>query len=169
MTINILTEVRPEFGFHYKKLAEQVIGHVLDEEAFPYEAEVNLTLTDDAQIREINREMRQIDAATDVLSFPMVDYEGPADYGLLEEAPDSYVNPDTGEIVLGDIVISVDHVKSQAQEYGHSEKREYAFLITHSMLHLLGYDHMEEDERLQMEERQRTLLDQLGIGRAKEV
>ena len=167
MTINILTGVSPGFSFHYKKLAEQVILCALDAEGFPYEAEVNLTLTDDARIREINREMRGIDAATDVLSFPMVDYDAPADYTILEAQDEAYANPDTGEIMLGDIVISVDHLRQQAKEYGHSEKREYAFLITHSMLHLMGYDHMEDEERIQMEERQRVILNQLGISRTQ--
>ncbi len=167
MTINILTETRPDLPFHYRKLAERVILCALDAEDFPYETEVNLTLTDDARIREINRDMRGIDASTDVLSFPMVDYDAPADYSLLEKNAEAYANPDTGEIMLGDIVISVDHLKLQAEEYGHSEKREYAFLITHSMLHLIGYDHMEDAERTLMEERQRVILDQLGISRTR--
>ncbi|MBE5960370.1 MAG: rRNA maturation RNase YbeY, partial [Lachnospiraceae bacterium] len=102
---------------------------------------------------------------TDVLSFPMVDYEVPSDFDHLEESADDYFNPETGELLFGDIVISVDKVISQAEEYGHSTERELAFLVAHSMLHLCGYDHMEDEERLVMEERQKQILDQLNITR----
>ena len=107
-------------------------------------------------------EQRQIDRATDVLSFPMVDYECPGEFDFLEERDDCF-NPETGELVLGDIVISKEKVVSQAEEFGHSLKREFAFLIAHSMLHLSGYDHIEEDERLEMEEKQRELMNKLNI------
>lgn len=165
MTINIICEVKPEFHFHYRKLAETVIEASLDAEQFPYEAEVNLTLVDNEIIHEINRETRQIDAPTDVLSFPMLAYDAPADFDGIEDAWGDTVNPDTGEVMLGDIVLSVDRVRSQAVEYGHSEKREYAFLITHSMLHLMGYDHMEPEEAEQMQARQRVILEHLKIFR----
>lgn len=165
MTINIINEVKVPFHFHYRELANTVIMAAMDWEEFPYEAEVNLTLVDNEMIREINDCHRQIDKATDVLSFPMISYDAPADYSLLEEAVDAYINPDTGEVMLGDIVISVDKVLSQAEEYGHSPKREYAFLIVHSMLHLFGYDHMEAEEAKLMERRQREILDHLKINR----
>ena len=102
----------------------------------PYETEVSLLLTTDEEIKEINRMQRQIDRATDVLSFPMADYETPGDFSHLDEDAGLF-HPDTGELMLGDIVISVDKVFEQAEEYGHSLLREYAFLIAHSMLHLL--------------------------------
>lgn len=165
MTINIICEVKPEFHFHYRKLAEAVIEASLDAEQFPYEAEVNLTLVDNGIIHEINRETRQIDTPTDVLSFPMLDYDSPADFDGIEELWGDTINPDTGEVMLGDIVLSVDRVRSQAEEYGHSEKREYAFLITHSMLHLMGYDHMEPEEEQEMQEHQRKILERLKIFR----
>ncbi len=164
MTLNIICEVHPEFSFHYKKLAKELVLAVMDQEGFSYDPEINLTLVDDAGIHEINREFRGIDRATDVLSFPMIEYETPADFSGIETQWD-VVNPDTGEVMLGDIVISVDRVKSQAEEYGHSQKREYAFLIVHSMLHLFGYDHMEPEEAKIMEERQRMVLDALRICR----
>lgn len=110
----------------------------------------------------MNAEFREIDRATDVLSFPMVDYEEPGEFEFLEEA-DEYFHPETGELMLGDIVISKEKVLSQSEEYGHSPRREYAFLIAHSMLHLMGYDHMEEEERLCMEAKQRDILDRLNI------
>ena len=114
------------------------------------------------QIQEMNVNFRNIDRATDVLSFPMVDYEVPGEFDFLEYRDDCF-NPETGELVLGDIVISKEKVISQAEEFGHSIKREYAFLIAHSMLHLSGYDHMEENERLEMERMQRELMEKLNI------
>ena len=107
--------------------------------------------------------MRQIDNPTDVLSFPMCDFETPGDFSLLEETPEEYFNPDTGELMMGDIVISVEKVKEQAEKYGHSETRELAFLVAHSMLHLFGYDHMEEQEAKIMEEKQKEILEQMNI------
>lgn len=148
----------------YQELAEKVADAVLDFENCPYEAQVELLLTMNEEIREINKEYREIDRATDVLSFPMIEYDRPADFDFLEE-DDSYFDLDSGELMLGNIVISKEKVLSQAEEYGHSVKREYAFLIAHSMLHLLGYDHMEEEERAVMEAKQREVLEQLGITR----
>ena len=165
MTINIICETTPGFSFHYKKLAEEVIEQSLDTEGFPYEAEVNLTLVDEERIHEINLDMRQIDAPTDVLSFPMIAYEYPADFDGVDDQLDDCVNPDTGEVLLGDIVICVQRVYQQAEEYGHSVKREYAFLITHSMLHLMGYDHMALEDAELMEAHQRKILDTMGITR----
>ena len=165
MTINIVCEVKPEFQFHYRVLAGKVIEMALDLEEFPYECEVSLTLTDNDEIHQINLETRDIDRPTDVLSFPMLEYESPADYTGIEEQWEGILNPDTEEVMLGDIVISVDKVKEQANAYGHSEKREYAFLIAHSMLHLLGYDHMKPEEAAVMEEHQRHIMDALKIYR----
>ena len=94
----------------------------------------------------------------------MLEYETPGDLSGIEETADAF-NPETGELMLGDIVISKDRVVGQAEEYGHSVRREYAFLIAHSMLHLLGYDHMEEEERRLMEDRQRDIMEKAGIPR----
>ena len=165
MTLNLEDEYGLELGIDYEGTASLVISQVLEEEGCPYEAEVNLTLVDNEAIREINASYRQIDRATDVLSFPLLSYEQPGDFSQVENLLDDNINPDTGEVMLGDIVISVDKVKEQAEEYGHSEKREYAFLIVHSMLHLFGYDHMEPDEEKVMQEHQRTILDMLNIQR----
>lgn len=157
--------IQPEFDFDYEEVARKVIEFSLEHENFPYEAEVNLILTDNDGIWAINKEYRQIDRPTDVLSFPMLSYETPGDFSFLEEENEDDFNPDTGEVILGDIIISVDKVYEQAAEYGHSTKREFAFLITHSMLHLFGYDHMEPDEAAVMEDHQRKILDALGIKR----
>lgn len=145
-----------------KELAEEVAEAALDYIGCPYEAEINLLLTMNGEIQQMNQEFREIDRPTDVLSFPMVDYEEPGDFSFLEEC-DAYFNPETGELVLGDIVISKEKVIAQAKEYGHSIKREFAFLIAHSVLHLSGYDHMEEEERIQMEQFQREILEKLDI------
>lgn len=165
MTISIEYEAEKKLDLPYETIIRDVVEASLDYEKCPYEAEVNVILTDNEAIREINREQRQIDSATDVLSFPMVDYETPSDFDHVEEAVEDYFNPETGELMLGDIVISVEKVEEQAEKYGHSQTRELAFLVAHSMLHLCGYDHMEEDERLEMEERQRAILDTRGYTR----
>ncbi len=146
----------------YKELAEKVINASLDYVQCPYEVEVNLLLTMNEDMQRINQEQRGIDKPTDVLSFPMIDYQIPGDFDFLEEN-DMYFEPDSGELLLGDIVISKEKILSQAKEYGHTIEREYAFLIAHSMLHLFGYDHMEEAERMEMEQMQREILEQLQI------
>lgn len=157
-------EVEVPFEFDYKEVAKQVIDMALDMEEFPFESEVDITLTDDAAIQEINKEFRQLDKSTDVLSFPLIEYKSAGDFSDLENQDDIF-NPETGEAMLGDIVISVEHVLKQAEEYGHSIKREYAFLIAHSMLHLMGYDHMTPPEAKVMEEKQENILNALNITR----
>ena len=147
-----------------KELAEKVINAALDYVDCPYEVEVNLLLTMNDEIREMNQNFRSIDRPTDVLSFPMIDYEEAGNFDFLENEIDVF-HPESGELMLGDIVISKEKVISQAEEYGHSIEREYAFLIAHSMLHLFGYDHMEDDERIIMEQKQREILEVLEIVR----
>ncbi len=169
MTLNFENEGGFSFPFDPEALACQVAEQVLDMEQCPYEAEVELILTDPETIRRMNREFRGIDRETDVLSFPMVEYPQPASFDFLEtEAGDGCFHPDSGELLLGDIVISVERAKAQAEEYGHSLKREYAFLVAHSMLHLLGYDHMTPDEAAVMEQKQEAALQALGITREQE-
>lgn len=165
MTITIEYETEETLGLPYEDIIDQVVEESLDYVECPYDAEVNVLLTDNQGIRQINLDMRQIDSPTDVLSFPMCDFETPGDFSRLEETPEEYFNPDTGELMLGDIVISVEKVKEQALKYGHSETRELAFLVAHSMLHLSGYDHMEEEERLRMEDMQREILERKGYRR----
>ena len=126
---------------------------------------MNLLLTSNEEIHRMNREYRDVDRPTDVLSFPQVEYESPVDFSWAEAHERDCFDPDTGELILGDIIISVDRVKEQAESYGHSQKREFAFLVAHSMLHLCGYDHMEEDEAKVMEAKQEQVLASLGITR----
>lgn len=163
MSLLIETEVDVKFDFDYEEIAERVVEFALDHEGFPYECEVTLTLTDNEGIHEINRTYREIDNPTDVLSFPMISYEEAGDFSKLEEDYDDNFNPDTGEIMLGDIIISVDKVFEQAENYGHSVLREFAFLILHSMLHLFGYDHMTPEEAAVMEEKQKIILEKMQI------
>jgi probable rRNA maturation factor len=163
MTFNFEYEAKQQLDFDYEELIKRVVEACLDYEACPYETEVNILFTNDEEIQQINQEFRQIDAATDVLSFPSIEYETPGDFTMLEENVVDWFHPETGELLLGDIVISVDRAKLQAMEYGHSLEREIAFLTAHSMFHLMGYDHMEEDERIRMEEKQKNVLDKLQI------
>ena len=164
MTYGFENEVEAEFDFDAREVFKKAVDAVLDEEGCPYEAEVNLLITDPSSMKEINSKQRGIDAETDVLSFPMVDFIAPGDFGPLEDDGDNF-NIETGELMLGDIVLSDEKIRLQAREYGHSEKREYAFLIVHSMLHLIGYDHMKEEDALLMEEKQRVIMDILDISR----
>lgn len=126
----------------------------LEEENISEAAEVSLTIVNNEEIRELNREHRQKDSATDVLSFP------------LGENGEFDTDPETNRIMLGDIVISAERAEQQAEEYGHSFEREMCFLATHSMFHLLGYDHevSEEEEKI-MFDKQKRVLEKVGINR----
>ena len=164
MSLYLETEGTVDLPFDAEETAALVADAALEYIGCPYEAEVDLLLTHDEETREMNREHRNIDRPTDVLSFPMLEYETPGDFSGFEDMPD-YFDPESGELLLGDIVISLDRVKAQAEEYGHSVRREYAFLIAHSMLHLFGFDHMEEDERTVMEQKQRDIMEKIQIMR----
>ncbi len=146
-------------------LAQRVAEAALDYVGCPYEVEINLLLTDNSSIRKMNQKYRKIDRATDVLSFPMLEYDAPSDFSSAEAGVCTCFNPETGELVLGDIVLSVEKMKEQAARYGHSEEREFAFLVVHSVLHLCGYDHMTPTEAKGMEDRQAAILDSLNICR----
>ena len=164
MTIQIDYETERRLDIDYTKLANLVAEQILNTEKCPYEVSVNLVLTDNEEIKNVNTEFRGIQAPTDVLSFPMIPFETPADYSVVEDQ-DEYFDLDTDELLLGDVMISVDRVFSQAEEYGHSTEREFSFLFAHSMLHLLGYDHMEPEEAAVMERKQSEALKILGINR----
>ena len=143
-----------------EKLLQEVIPAVLRSEDIYWGCEINVLLTDDAGIRQINADMRGVDAPTDVLSFPMFDLK-PGDKPTEADA-----DPGSRLIPLGDMVLNLDRVKSQALEYGHSERREAAYLAVHSVLHLLGYDHLDEGpEKAQMRAREEAILDSLGLAR----
>jgi len=159
------TPINPNFSFDVHQIVCMVMEQVLDTEQCPYEASVNVLLTDDDGIRAFNAKHRDIDTPTDVLSFPNIFYDTPGDFTQVEASEFDCFDPDSGELLLGDIIISVEKVKSQAVLYGHSEKREFAFLVAHSMLHLCGYDHMTEEDAHIMENKQDMILNALGITR----
>lgn len=142
-----------------KKAIKDVCEAVLAEEECGFDAEISVTLTDNAAIREINREQRGIDKATDVLSFPMLEFDE-------DGQADGEYEMDGDLVMLGDIVISMERAREQSEEYGHSMLREVAFLTAHSMLHLLGYDHVDDKAGEEiMCEKQEKVLNLLGIRR----
>lgn len=165
MTVLASNESGLDFPLDYEAIAARLLEGVLEHERCPYEAEVSLALMAEEEIRELNRKYRGIDAPTDVLSFPMAEFAEPADFSRLEAEGQCCFHPESGELLLGDIFISIPHVLAQAEAYGHTALREFSFLVVHSLLHLLGYDHMEEGEAAAMEQRQREILDSLEIHR----
>lgn len=142
------------------KLIEDTIRLCMKSEKLDKDYEVSVIIVDDREIRDINREHRNIDKATDVLSFPMAEFIN----GRLISDEGDY-NPDSEELILGDIIISAETAKRQAEEYGHSFEREIAFLTAHSCFHLLGYDHMSEPEEKIMIEKQENILTGMGLKR----
>lgn len=135
-----------------------VCCEIMKNEECNFDAQISLTFTDNEGIREINREYRDTDRATDVLSFPMLEF--------CEDEEDAEYETENGLVLLGDIVISIERAKEQAAEFGHSIRRELAFLTAHSMLHLLGYDHVDDPEgEKMMIEKQDNALNALGLTR----
>ncbi|MBQ3567997.1 MAG: rRNA maturation RNase YbeY [Anaerotignum sp.] len=156
-TVNLLIDNRteelltPELEEAIRKAAAESLKY----EEFDENCEISVSIVDNEEIRQINKQFRNIDRATDVLSFPMLTFE---------EGEEAEVN-ENDEIILGDIIISLERAREQAEEYGHSLKREVAFLTAHSMLHLLGYDHMEPEEEAEMFGRQKEILLNAGFPR----
>lgn len=140
-----------------EEIIKKVVSTVLEEEGIKHELDIYITLTNDEEIHKINKEYRDVDRPTDVLSFPMFERE---EIDSLKQAKEDDV-----EEILGDIIISIPRVISQAEEYGHSYERELAYLTTHGMLHLLGYDHMVDDEKAIMREHEEAVLSILNINR----
>ncbi|MCR5632036.1 MAG: rRNA maturation RNase YbeY [Eubacterium sp.] len=165
MSIFISNESDIEYPKEYDDIIRDVVLGSIEFLKCPYECEVSVTLVDNDEIHEINKSERGIDSPTDVLSFPMLDFDKPNDLSYIEKYPQDYFNPETDELLLGDIVISLDKVKSQAEAYGHSDKREIAFLVAHSCLHLFGYDHIDENDRMEMEKLQNEILEKKGYTR----
>lgn len=158
MQIYIENHTNIYFDFRgYKKLIETVIKTVFEMKDIPDEFDVNVMIVDPAEIREINAQTRGIDSVTDVLSFPYQEFDEP---GVFDD-PDI----EEDEVILGDIVICADRVVEQAREFGHSQKRELAYLVTHSMLHLIGYDHMTPEDEEQMSAEAEKIMIALNITR----
>ena len=140
--------------YKLKMLLRRAVEETLRYESYQNDVEVSITLTDDAGIHELNQRFRGVDAPTDVLSFPLIDYEDDCGEPLIDEIANS----------LGDIVLNLQRAKTQAEEFGHSFEREAAFLTVHSMLHLLGYDHeLSEGDDADMRRRQREIMGRMGL------
>lgn len=155
MTVLIDNRTEELLAAELEDAIRKAAAEALNYEAFDEDCEISVSIVDNEEIRQINKQFRNIDRATDVLSFPMLTFV---------EGEEAEVN-ENDEIILGDIIISLERAREQAAEYGHSLKREIAFLTAHSMLHLLGYDHMEPEEEAEMFRRQKEILLQAGFPR----
>lgn len=159
--ILVTTEKRSLMRKGMTPLIKRVIRGVLTWEGVEVPCEINVLITDDMGIKKLNKQNRKIDKTTDVLSFPMFDFK-PGNPPTEETAE---LDPVSERLPLGDIAFSLERVKAQAEEYGHSNEREVGFLIVHSMLHLLGYDHMDDANTALMEDRQKEILNKLELYR----
>ena len=156
MKVEVIDMLETQESAEYVQVLQMVAETAVKEQTGREDWELTVTLTDNEQIRQLNKEYRQIDSPTDVLSFPLWEVSQ-------EENP--FVNPETDCGMLGDIVISLPRVKEQAEEYGHSCKREAAYLCVHGVLHLLGYDHMTEEEKNAMRKKEEELLLKMNMTR----
>ena len=162
MNHEILIDTEVEGAEPCAELLRKVIPAALEAEGVPFSCEVDVLFTDDAGIRAINLEQRGIDAPTDVLSFPMFQLTP----GVPPAPEEVEADPGTGLVPLGDMVISLERARAQGEEYGHGPRRETAYLAVHSVLHLLGYDHLDEGPmKAQMRAREEAILARLGLGR----
>jgi len=134
----------------FESLLKQIVSDILDMEGVNRDGEVSITLVDNQEIQDLNKEYRGLDEATDVLAFPV-------EKGDFSDHP--------GPVLLGDVIVSTDKASAQAQEYGHSLTRELSFLVAHGLLHLLGYQHEDPKQQKEMEEKSEKILDALNIGR----
>ena len=155
-----------EVSDEFTNRLEKVIEFALKEEKVTISSEISLLFVDNEEIREINNETRNIDRVTDVLSFPMLDYpEKKVFKEVYTENDFSEADFDGENLVLGDIVLSLERALEQSKEYEHSYEREASYLVVHSVLHLLGYDHMEDDDKIKMRKREEEILNALDIRR----
>lgn len=167
MTINIDKEVDNKFFEveNYEDIIKEVVNESLDLEECQFEVELNIILTDNDAIKEINKQYRDKDMPTDVLSFPMIEFDDIGKISEISSEMNLLFNGETGELILGDIIISLDKLVSQAHSYNHSQERELGFLIAHSMLHLMGYDHLVKEEEEEMKYKQELILSKVGLKR----
>lgn len=158
MKVFIENESRVVFDFKdIERVIRKAVKTVMEDKKIPMDLDVNVLLTVPSSIRLINREMRGIDSVTDVLSFPYFEYSKPGRFPKKTK--------ESQEQILGDIVLCASKVKEQAKKYGHSQKRELAFLIVHSMLHLIGYDHIDPDDAVLMQKEEKRFMELLKINR----
>ena len=165
MNHEILIETEVDGAEPYADLLRRVIPAALEAEGVTFPCEVDVLFTDDEGIHQINRAQRQVDSPTDVLSFPMFSLQP----GVPPMAEEVEADPETGLVPLGDMVISLERAEAQGEEYGHGTQREVAYLAVHSVLHLLGYDHLDEGPmKAQMRAREEAILGALGITRGED-
>jgi len=157
MQIEIINELNIPLSGRQADLLKEIITYTVKTEAGSEAFEVSLTITNNQQIRQLNKEYRNIDRETDVLSFPLLDFDG---YTEQEQSytDEENIDPETGNVLLGDIVLSYEKAVAQADEYGHSVERELCYLCVHSVLHLLGYDHLKEEDKALMRAREEEIL-----------
>lgn len=154
LTVYFENQNEKDITYKLKMLLRRAIAETLAYEQYNNDVQVSVTLTDDEGIHELNARFRGVDAPTDVLSFPLFDFEGETDEPPIDEM----------ENMLGDIVLNLNRARTQAEEFGHSFEREAAFLTVHSMLHLLGYDHeTDEQDELDMRARQSAIMERMGL------
>lgn len=165
MQIDIQWEVKEQTSLDYEKIIQDIVEESLDYVSCPYDVSLSVSFIESEEMRELNLSQRGINYATDVLSFPLLSLDPPGSFPESLEEEWGNFDPETGELMLGDIVLNWDKVKEQAENYGHSLERELAFLIAHSLLHLFSYDHMEEEERKEMEQKQEEILENRGYYR----
>ncbi len=163
ITIDFVSEIEgEEFSPSLRAYMKTAFNAAVKQYALPYAASVTVTLVDEESIREYNKENRNIDSVTDVLSFPLQDfYEGEADFDAVSDAEFD----EDGSLMLGDVVICLNVAKKQAEEYGHSLERETVYLFVHSILHLLGFDHMEDEEKARMRAAEEKIMTKIGLTR----
>ena len=163
----IINDNNYEFDFNYEEDFKNVAYHILEQEKCCEKMNICISLVDEETIMQLNNENRGINKITDVLSFPGIDFDKPANFSILDNKTVKIecFEPDTESFFLGDVVICVKRGQEQAAEFGHSIRREMCFLLAHSILHLLGYDHINDDERILMENKQDLYLNELDITR----
>lgn len=153
LNVILENEVNENFIDNYEDIIYNSIETALNVMEIHKECEVSVTLVDGETIKDLNREYRNVDKVTDVLSFPM-------DFGFDLDLP---------ILMLGDVVINLEKIKEQASEFGHSDERELSYLTVHSILHLLGYDHIEDEDRVLMREKEKEIMKELDILKWKEI
>ena len=156
------------FGFNVENVTKKVLNKCNEVEKVPFDTSINVSIVNDSKIKKINKEERNIDKVTDVLSFPILDLKKTKDYKKFyknKKLNIEFLDLDTNTVLLGDVVINKNKVLSQSKLYNHSIKREYAFLLTHSFLHLVGYDHMKKNDEEKMCKEQEKILNNLKINR----
>ena len=156
------------FGFSIKSVTQKIFDYILKNEKIKTKCEVNLHIVDNKTIKRINKSERNINKATDVLSFPLIDFNKVKNIDKYIKSNKKYIDfydYDTKRVMLGDIIISADKTITQSKKYNHSIKREFSFLFAHSVLHLLGYDHMVATDEIIMFSKQDKYLNELGIVR----